>query len=103
MVAPRATETAGGEPEGPLTVAPVSDDVIPLSLRPKGEPATSSATDTEVAVGDEMTSRPRPVAPRSAWLRSAISCFSPAAVPLPLRISSMEATDGVSIALPENR
>ena len=37
-------ETAAGEPEGPVTVALVSDDDTAFSLSPKGEPATSSAT-----------------------------------------------------------
>src|SRR3979490_372237 len=60
LVAPRSTETAGGVPVGPVTVAPVSEDEIALSFRPNGEPATSSATLTEVSVGEVMTRRPRP-------------------------------------------
>ena len=36
--------TAAGEPEGPVTVALVSEEETAFSLRPKGEPATSSAT-----------------------------------------------------------
>ena len=33
-----------------------------------------------------MVSRPSPLAPRSAWLRSAMSCLRPACAPLPLRM-----------------
>src|SRR5581483_1586495 len=68
-----STETEGGEPAGPVTVALVSDDETELSLKPKGEPAASSATLTDVAVGCERTSRPSPLAPRSACWRSAIT------------------------------
>ncbi len=96
-----STDTAAGEPDGPVTVALVSDDVTELSLRPNGEPAASSATFTEVAVGDEMTRRPSPLLPRSACWRSAITCFKPAWVAVPLRMSSAEATAGVPMALPE--
>jgi hypothetical protein len=103
LVAPRSIDIAAGDPPGPVTVAPVNEDVIALSLRPNGEPATSSATPTDVGEGEEITRRPRPLAPRSAWLRSAISCFNPASAPCPLRIWSTEATEGVSMALPENR
>src|SRR6185437_14585115 len=42
LVAPKSTEIAAGEPDGPETVAPVSDEDTEFSLRPKGEPATSS-------------------------------------------------------------
>ena len=96
-----STDTDGGEPDGPVTVALVSDDVTEPSFRPNGEPATSSATFTDVVVGDEITSRPSPLVPRSACCRSAITCFSPALVPVPLRMSSDDATAGVLIALPE--
>ena len=51
LVGPRSTEIAAGDPEGPVTVAPVSVDDTALSFRPNGEPATSSATCTEVGVG----------------------------------------------------
>ena len=78
-MAPRLTEIADGEPEGPVTVAPVKDDDTELSFRPNGEPATSSATDTVVGVaaGLDITSRPVPVVP-SATARSAMICFNPA-------------------------
>jgi len=66
LVAPRSTETNDGVPEGPLTVAPVSDEEIAVSFNPNGEPATSSATFTEVGVGEVMTRRPRPLVPMSA-------------------------------------
>ena len=101
LVAPRSTETAAGEPEGPVTVAPVSVEETEFSLRPNGEPATSSDTCTDVGVGDEITSRPSPLVPRSACCRSAITCFSPAWVPVPFMMESAEATAGVLIALPE--
>jgi hypothetical protein len=108
LVAPKLNDTDAGEPEGPLTVAPVSDDDTELNFRPNGEPAESSETENDVVVagavpvvaGVEITRRPRPVVP-SACARSAMSCFSPACVPLPLRIWSDEATDGVLMALPE--
>ncbi len=83
-------------------VAPVSVDETALNFRPNGEPATSSATCTEVGVGEERTRRPRPLVP-SACARSEITCFNPAWVVVPLMISSAEATDGVLMALPENR
>src|SRR4051794_25191564 len=58
LVAPRSIVTPAGEPPGPVTVPPpVSDDETELSLRPNGEPAKSSATCTDVVVGDEMTRR----------------------------------------------
>ena len=84
-----------------MTVAPVSVEETEFSLRPNGEPATSSDTCTEVGVGEEITSRPSPLVPRSACCRSAITCFSPAIVPVPFMMVSAEATAGVLIALPE--
>src|SRR5450432_468256 len=93
LVAPKAIVTVGGEPAGPVTVAPVSEDVTEFSFNPNGEPATSSATATEVGVGDVITSRPRPPVP-SACFRSEITCFKPAWEPVPLRMSSAETTDG---------
>ena len=87
MAAPTAIEIAAGEPEGPVTVAPVRFDDTELNFKPNGEPATSSATETDVAVGCVITRRPRPVVP-SACARSAITCFKPACVPLPFRIVS---------------
>src|SRR5664280_1523836 len=66
LAAPRLTEIAAGEPAGPVTVAPVSDELAPASLRPNGEPAASSLTDTLVPDAAGMTRRPRPFAPSSA-------------------------------------
>src|SRR6202051_4212576 len=103
LVAPRSTETAAGDPAGPVTVEPVSDDEIAFNFRPNGEPATSSATCTEVGVGEEKKAGPRPLVPRWACCRSEITCFNPAWVVVPLRILSIEATEGVLIALPENK
>ena len=103
LVAPRLIEIPAGDPVGPVTVAPVSDDETELSFRPNGEPATSSATFTDVVVGDVMTRRPSPVVPTSACLRSAITCFNPACVVVPFMMSSIDATDGVVTAVPENR
>ena len=96
-----STDTAAGEPDGPVTTALASDDDTVLNLNPNGEPATSSATFTDVVVGAEMTRRPSPLGPRSACWRSEITCFSPALPGVPLRMSSAEATAGVPIALPE--
>src|SRR5215510_439841 len=47
-VAPNATEIAAGEPAGPVTVVPVSDELTLASLKPNGEPATSSDSETVV-------------------------------------------------------
>src|SRR5262245_18380245 len=57
LVAPRSTDIAGGDPLGPLIVEPVNDDVIALSLKPNGEPATSSAIPTDVGEGEEIDTR----------------------------------------------
>ena len=59
----KSTVTPTGEPEGPVTVAFVSEEVTEVSFSPNGEPATSSATCVEVAVGAVMLRRPRPLAP----------------------------------------
>ena len=61
----KATDSEAGEPAGALTVALLRFDVSALSLKPKGETASSS-TCTDVAVGVLITKRPRPLAPRSA-------------------------------------
>src|SRR6266481_10015531 len=103
LVAPRSTETNDGVPVGPVMVAPVSDDEIAVSFSPNGEPATSSATFTDVSVGEVMMRRPRPLVPTSACRRSEITVVSPAWVVVPLRITSIGATDGVLMAPPENR
>src|SRR3954454_13109532 len=69
LVAPRSIVTPAGEPPGPVTVPPpVREDETELSLRPNGEPAKSSATSTDVPVGELMTRRPRPLVPTSACL-----------------------------------
>src|SRR5258707_155201 len=99
---PRSTETAAGDPAGPVMVAPVSVDETALNFRPNGEPATSSATCTEVGVGEERTRRPRPLV-QSPCARSEFTCFNRAWVVVQLMISSAEATEGVLMALPENR
>ena len=100
----KSTENAAGEPDGPVTVAFVSVDETEFSFKPKGEPATSSPTVVNVgdaAAGGVTTSRPMPLAPRSACSRSAITCFRPAWVAVPFRMSSAEATAGVLMAVPE--
>ena len=45
----------------------------------------SSVSETPVPVLPTV-SRPRPLAPRSAWRRSSIICLRPACRPLPLRM-----------------
>ena len=101
----KSTLIAGGVPAGPATVAPVSDDVIAFSFKPNGNGSASSENSTVVGAGGGAvkTSRPRPAAPTSACLRSAMICFRPACAPLPSRISPMSATAFVSVARPENR
>ena len=103
LVAPRLIETPDGDPAGPVTVAPVSEDETALNFRPNGEPAASSTTCTDVGVGEVIMRRPRPLVPRSACWRSEITCFNPAWVVVPLRMVSIGATAGVLMALPENR
>ncbi len=100
-LAARATEIDAGEPDGPDTVAPVKLEFTPASLTPNGELAASSLIETVDAEGAGMSRRPSPLAPRSASCRSEIACLRPAAPPLPLRISSMPATEGWFAALPE--
>jgi hypothetical protein len=96
-LAPRLTATDGGELD--VTVEPVKFDVMLATLRPNGEVAESSASDT-LEPAPPTTSRPEPV-PTSACKRSLITWTKPAWAPLPLRISSLLATDGVVVALPE--
>src|SRR5665213_3335954 len=85
LLAPSATEMVAGEPDGPVTVAPVSDELTLASLSPNTDPATSSLTATVEPDAAGMTRRPSPLVP-SARLRSAITCLRPAWDPLPLRI-----------------
>ena len=101
LTTPRSTVEAAGGPDG-VTVAPLKLEVTPASLSPNGETA-SSASRTEVTVGAEISRRPRPLAPRSAWLRSAIICLRPARAPSPFMMRSMLSTAGWSLARPENR
>ena len=96
-----STDSEAGEPLGPVTVALVRLELTEASLRPN-VPASSSIA-TELAVGALIVRRPRPLAPRSAWLRSEMSCFSPAFTPSPLRMWSSVSTAGWSVARPENR
>jgi hypothetical protein len=87
---PSVTDMPGG---APATVAPVRLEAMPASLKPNGEVATSSLTETVEPTAGGMSSRPRPV-PISAWARSAMTCLRPAWAPLPLRIASVDATAG---------
>src|ERR1700730_3884916 len=103
LVAPRSTEIAAGDPLGPVTVAPVNVEETALSFSPNGDPATSSATFTDVPLGWVSTSRPMPLVPRSGCLRSAMAVLSPAYVVVPFMIRSAVATDGVFNAVPENK
>src|SRR5581483_8156135 len=59
----RATEIDGGDPDGPVTVAPVSVALAPASLKPNGEPAASSLIETVDPDGAGMMRRPRPFVP----------------------------------------
>ena len=67
-----------------LVVAPVKVDDTDAILSPNV--VACSATATEVAVGDVTVSRPRPLLPRSAAVRSEMSCLRPALPPSPLRM-----------------
>src|SRR5919202_441311 len=91
----RSTENDTGEPLGPVTVAPVSVEDTALILRPNGDPATSSDTCTELAVGCVCTRRPMPLVPKSADWRSAMTVLKPACVVVPLMMSPASATDWV--------
>src|SRR5271168_2222254 len=44
FVAPRVTEIDGGEPVGPVAVAPVRLELTPASWKPNGEPSALSVT-----------------------------------------------------------
>src|ERR1700693_3379840 len=83
---PSVTDAVLGEPVGWVTVAPVRLELTPASLNPNGDPATSSLIETVDPTTGGITRRPSPLAPRSAWLRSEITCLSPAAAPFPLRM-----------------
>jgi len=63
------TATDGGELD--VTVAPVKFEVMLETLKPNGEVAESSASDT-LEPDPPTTRRPEPV-PRSAWARSLIT------------------------------
>src|SRR5262245_6833781 len=99
---PSPIEIDAGEPDGPVTVAPVRLELTLASLKPNCEPATSSLTDTVEPDAGGMTKRPSPLAPWSACRRSAMTCVNPACPPLPLRMLLELATDGVFTASPEN-
>src|ERR1700691_76702 len=98
-------DIAGGVPVGAVTVAPVSVELTALNFMPNGE--LSCATETVVVGGVvvlvlESVRRPRSGAvPKSACSRSLMTCVNPAWAPLPLRIASAVATDGVLVAAPE--
>src|SRR5579864_4173316 len=96
-LAPRLTASDGGALD--VTVAPVKFEVMLATLKPNGEVAESSASDT-LEPAPPTTRRPVPV-PTSACRRSLVTWTRPAWAPLPLRISSLLATDGVVVALPE--
>ena len=94
LVAPKSIEADAGGPAATVT-APAIDEVAPASLKPNGDPATSSATLTPVVDGSAViASRPRPSAPRSAALRCAITVLRPSWVASPLRMVSIGATEG---------
>src|ERR1700720_3230186 len=61
-LAPSATATDGGEPDGPVTVAPVRLDVTLANAKPNGEPSWLTVRFGPVAVA---VSRPSPLAPRA--------------------------------------
>src|SRR3954452_2387991 len=70
--APSAIVTAGGDPVGPVTVAPVTCDETEFSFSPNTDGATSSRNVIGTVAGADSTSRPNPP-PRSACCRSEIT------------------------------
>ena len=103
LMAPRSTVTAGGEPVGCVDGRAGQRRGDRGELQAERRTVLGELVTVVVSGGDETARCPKPPAPRSAWLRSAISCFSPACVPLPLRMSSADTVAGVSMARPENR
>src|SRR4051812_32950404 len=97
---PSVIESAGGDPVGPVTVAPVSCEDTEFSFSPNTEGAVSSPNVIGTAAGGDSTRRPNPP-PRSACSRSEISCLNPACAPLPFNSVSASVTGWVSIAAPE--
>src|ERR1700761_8008462 len=95
---PRSIPIEGGEPDGPVTVAPVRLESTPVSWKPNGVPSWLNVT---VELEVVALRCPNPLVPRSACCRSAITCVNPACAPLPLRMSDALATDGWFEALPE--
>src|ERR1700683_886220 len=91
-LAPRLTATDGGELD--VTVAPVKFEVMLETLKPNGEVAESSASDT-LEPDPPTTRRPEPV-PRSACARSLITWMRPAWGPVPVGVSALLATEGVA-------
>src|SRR5271154_968011 len=81
LVAPSATEIEGGEPDGPVAVAPVRFELTPASWKPNGEPSALSVTFEPVP---PTVRRPSPLVPRSACWRCAITWGRAARAPLPL-------------------
>ena len=73
----RLTVTPAGDPVGPVTVAPLSG-LTAASFIPKTVGGLSSEMLTCAPAAGGMTRRPSPFAPRSAWLRSVITCLKPA-------------------------
>ena len=84
-------------------MAPAIVELTPASWKPNGELAFSWLTDTVDPESVGAFSRPRPLLPWSACSRAAITWVRPACEPLPLRMASVDATDGSFTALPENR
>src|ERR1700733_6060194 len=88
---PTEMETVAGEPDGPLTAAPVNVEFTLDNWKPNGEPSWLNVT---FAPLPPTVSRPRPLVPSSACSRSLMTWVSPACAPLPLRMSFMLATEG---------
>src|SRR5580704_8251709 len=71
---PSATEMVGGEPEGPLTVAPVNVEFTLDNWKPNGEP---SWLNVRFAPLPPTVNRPILVVPSSACSRSLMTCVNP--------------------------
>ena len=104
---PKLTDTAVGEPDGPVTVAPVSDDVTELSFSAERRAGDVFGDRNRSRGGVASRSAVESVGGRGRWCRSACRALGNHLLQAGLGAAAVEdslaeATDGVLIALPEN-